>query len=83
VFIETGWVLVAGWLLGVLGAIGLLMAVKVTLMDPNAFALATFDPIAIRYTVPVPIAIAVIGSFTVWARFRRFDPVGVVERRLV
>ena len=83
VFIETGWVLVVGWALGVVGAIGLLMAVKVTLMDPNAFALATFDPIAIRYTVPVPIAIALIGSFTVWARFRRFDPVGVVERRLV
>ena len=27
--------------------------------------------------------IAAIGWFTVWARFRRFDPVGVVERRLV
>lgn len=83
VFTETGWVLAVGWALGVCGAIALLNAVKVTLMDPNAFALATFDPIAIRYTVPVPIAIALIGAVTVWARFRRFDPVGVVERRLV
>lgn len=83
VFTETGWVLVIGWILGVGGALGLLNVVKTTLMDPNAFALQVFDPIAIRYTVPVPIAIALIGFVTVWARFRRFDPVGVVERRLV
>ncbi len=83
VFAETGWVLLVGWMLGVAGAVGLLQVVKLTLMDPNAFALATFDLPAIRYTVPIPIAIAAIGWFTVWARFRRFDPVGVVERRLV
>lgn len=83
VMAETAWVLVAGWLLGAALAVLLLQVVKRTLMDPNAFALATFDPIALRYTIPVPIAIALIGTFTVWARFRNFDPVGVVERRLV
>ncbi len=83
VFSETALVLVAGWILGVAGALLLLQVVKVTLMDPHAFALRIFDPIALRYTIPVPITIAIIAAFTVWARFRKFDPVGVVERRLV
>jgi putative ABC transport system permease protein/lipoprotein-releasing system permease protein len=52
-------------------------------MDPQAFSLGTFDRVAILYTVPVPIAIFAAALLTVWLRFRRFDPVGVVERRLV
>lgn len=83
VFTETGWVLVVGWLAGIVLAIALLNVVKAVLMDPHAFSLATVDAIAIRYTVPVPVAIAVIAAFTVWSRFRKFDPVGVVERRLI
>ena len=83
VFAETALVLIAGWMLGVGFAILLLQVVKVTLMDPHSFALAIFDPVAFRYTIPVPITIALIAAFTVWARFRKFDPVGVVERRLV
>lgn len=83
VLAETAWVLALGWALGVGTSLALLSLVKRTLMDPHAFALATWDPIAFRYTIPVPIAIALIGWFTVWSRFRNFDPVGVVERRLV
>lgn len=83
VLAETAWVLALGWALGVGTSLALLSLVKRTLMDPHAFALAVWDPIAFRYTIPVPIAIALIGWFTVWTRFRNFDPVGVVERRLV
>lgn len=83
VLAETVIVLMLGWGLGVLAALGMLRIAKATLMDPNAFALNTFDSIAFRYTIPVPIAIGVVACFTVAARFRKFDPVGVVERRLV
>ncbi len=83
VLAETVIVLVLGWGLGVLAALGMLRIAKATLMDPNAFALNTFDSIAFRYTIPVPIAIGLVACFTVAARFRKFDPVGVVERRLV
>lgn len=83
VLAETTLVIVAGWLLGVGAAIGLLHVVKRTLMDPQAFAINTFDSTSVMYTVPIPIMIALVALLTVYMRFRRFDPVGVVERRLV
>ncbi len=80
---ETFYVLVAGWLLGLLLAYGLLCVVNGALMYPHAFSLNPLDPIAYRYTVPIPVAILLVGTLTVVLRFRKFDPVGVVERRLV
>jgi len=52
-------------------------------MQPNAYALDKYDAQALRYTIPVPITILLAAAFTVYLRFRKFDPVGVVERRLV
>lgn len=83
VLAETTIVLVLGWGLGVGMALLMLQVAKATLMDPNAFALDTFDIVAFRYTLPIPLAIGIVACFTVAARFRKFDPVGVVERRLV
>ncbi len=83
VLAETGIVLAVGWGLGVLSAIGLLKLAKTILMDPNAFSLSVFDPVSIRYTLPIPFAIAVVAGWTLAARFRQFDPVGVVERRVI
>lgn len=83
VFMETAIVIVSGWLLGVGAALLLLNVVKRTLMDPRAFALNTLDQVSILYTVPIPIAITIVAILTVSRRFRKFDPVGVVERRLV
>jgi ABC-type lipoprotein release transport system permease subunit len=83
VLAETGIVLILGWTCGIGAAILMLKIAKATLMEPNAFALDTFDLVAFRYTIPVPLAIGVVAFFTVAARFKKFDPVGVVERRLV
>lgn len=80
---ESVTIIVGGWLLGLGFAILLLNLVKVLLMDPNAFALDVFDPLALAYTIPVPVAIIAVTVLTVLVRFRRFDPVSVVERRLV
>lgn len=80
---ETAAVLFFGWVLGVICAFGLLNAVKIVLMDPQGFALNTLDANAYQYTIPVPLAILVVAVLTVFLRFRKFDPVGVVERRLV
>jgi ABC-type antimicrobial peptide transport system permease subunit len=80
---ETTWVLLLGWTVGLACAYGLLEIVNKILMYPHAYALDTLDPIAIRYTIPVPISILLVATLTVWLRFRKFDPVGVVERRLV
>jgi putative ABC transport system permease protein/lipoprotein-releasing system permease protein len=72
-----------GWLLGVGFAYCMLVAVKVALMDPNAYQIKLRDPVALKYTLPVPIAIMGAALLTIFFRFRRFDPVSVVERRLV
>jgi ABC-type lipoprotein release transport system permease subunit len=80
---ESTVVVIGGWAIGLGVAVVLLNIVKAQLMDPQAFALDTMDRTAFLYTAPVPLAILVAAGFTVWSRFRKFDPVGVVERRLV
>jgi ABC-type lipoprotein release transport system permease subunit len=83
VFLESFIVVVIGWLCGVAASVGLLSIADRVLMQPRAFTIATSDPTAFRYTIPLPIAILLVAGLTVWWRFHRFDPVGVVERRLV
>ncbi|MBA4292169.1 hypothetical protein C0431_04295 [bacterium] len=83
VLVETTIFVVGGWFLGLAVAFGLLNLVKVVLMDPRAFALDTTDWSAYSYSLPVPVAIFVVSLVTVWVKFKKFDPVGIVERRLV
>lgn len=80
---ESVLVVVGGWILGVLAAFGMLNVVRDAIFFDQAFALDTLDRVAYLYTLPVPLAILIAASYTVFLRFRRFDPVGVVERRLV
>lgn len=80
---ESAVVVVLGWVLGIGLGLALLHVVKIVLMDPHAYHILLYDPIAFRYTLPVPVAIMLIAALTVYLRFRNFDPVGVVERRLV
>lgn len=80
---ETAWVLVLGWTIGVVCSYALLQVADAVLMRPRAYALDTLDATALKYTAPVPLAILAVATLTVFLRFRKFDPVGIVERRLV
>lgn len=80
---ETLIVIVTGWVLGVVVAHLMLRVAYKVLMEPKAWGLDTLDPTAFGYTLIVPVSIVFVGFFTVFHRFRRFDPVSVVERRLV
>ncbi len=80
---ESVYVVILGWIFGVVAAHLLLKTVKAVLMDPQAFSIDTMDPAAFAYSIPIPLAILVVAILTVVARFRTFDPVSVVERRLV
>ncbi|MCH8273764.1 MAG: ABC transporter permease [Armatimonadetes bacterium] len=80
--LEAALVVVAGWTLGAAAAYGVLTVVKTLVMDPKAFALNPADPAAYLYTIPVPVAIIAAAALTVWFRFRRFDPISVIERRV-
>lgn len=83
VLTETALVVVLGWIFGLGAAYGLLNVARAVLMDPRAYALDTLDRTAYLYTIPLPFAILITAIFTVTLRFRRFDPIGVVERRIV
>lgn len=80
---ESVAVVFIGWILGLFLAYGLLNVAKRVLMDPNAFAIDTLDRGAYAYSIPIPFAILAVAMGTVFLRFRKFDPVGIVERRLV
>lgn len=83
VILENLIVVFGGWVLGSITAFGLLTVVQKTLMEPSAFALNALDPMAYLYTIPVPCAILGVAIATVVRKFRSFDPIGIVERRLV
>ncbi len=80
---ETLMVLIVGWILGVAISYWLLTVVESRLFYPNAYYIRTADINAYAYTIPVPGAILIIAIATVLLRFKKFDPVSIVERRLV
>jgi ABC-type lipoprotein release transport system permease subunit len=83
VMAETVMVVLGGWLLGVAAAYGMLWTIRQILMAPNAFMLDTLDKSAYLYTVPVPIAILAVAAVSLLRSFQKFDPIGIVERRLI
>lgn len=80
---ETLVVVILGWLAGVAAAYGLLRIADAILMHPSAFALDPLDKTAYLYTLPIPFSILGVAVLTVVAKFKKFDPVSIVERRLV
>jgi ABC-type lipoprotein release transport system permease subunit len=80
---ETGAILFLGWLAGILLAYLMLRTVDALMMYPRAFAIDTLDPNAYLYTIPIPLSIFIVAAATVVTRFRRYDPVSIVERRLI
>lgn len=83
VLTETILVIAGGWVLGLALAVGVLKVAEAALMAPKAFALEIFDAKAYAYTIPLPLCVLIVAATSVILRFRKFDPVGVVERRLV
>lgn len=71
-----------GWILGAVISVILLSVFKATLMDPRAFAVDIFYWKAYAYTIPIPIAIYLVGYATIYFKLGGFDPISVVERRL-
>ncbi|HXH62088.1 MAG TPA: ABC transporter permease [Fimbriimonadaceae bacterium] len=80
---ETAIVLLGSWILAVFIAVGLLVLIKVQMFDPRAYAINATSATNFLYSVPVPIMIFIVAAFDVVLRLKKFDPVRVVERRLV
>ncbi len=80
---EVALVVVVGWVMGAALVYAMLTVIKKQLMDPRAYALDALDPVAYSYTLSVPVVILLAAIATVWYRFKKFDPIAVVERRIV
>lgn len=82
--LAESWIVVAtGWVCGVALSLLLLLSVRAVVMAPRGFYIDPFDLHAYIYTLPVPIVVMAASTLTIYARFRKFDPIAVVERRIV
>ncbi|HLK16267.1 MAG TPA: ABC transporter permease [Fimbriimonadaceae bacterium] len=81
--LENILVVIFGWIMGIFCALGLLIVVRALFIEPHAYALDVYDQGPYRYTIPIPLTIMLVACGTILLRFRRFDPVAVVERRIV
>lgn len=80
---ETVIVVMLGWLAGAVFTYGVLWVLKLYIMEPRGLYLKPLDWIAYQYSLPVPLAVLIFALFTIGWRLRTFDPVAVVERRIV
>lgn len=78
---ETALMCVVGWAIGSLLTIGVLCAIKAWIMNPRGLLIDPFDWTAYRFTIPLPLAIAVFATYAIARRLRSLDPVGIIERR--
>lgn len=79
--IETGSLVVAGWLGGLLLSALAFRLLDVFYMAPNGLVLAGISTMAILYTLPTPILVGVASLGTVLFRLYRLDPIEIMERR--
>jgi hypothetical protein len=80
---ETLAVVVGAWVAGCIASHFALEIVRHVVMEPKGYPMETAGWSTYRYTLCVPVAVGLFALVTVWWRFRRFDPVAIVERRLV
>jgi hypothetical protein len=80
---EASLMVITGWILGVTATFTVLSMIKTYLMQPRGYYIDPLDLTSYGYTLPVPIAILFVAVITVWFHFKDFDPINVVERRIV
>ncbi|MCS6777892.1 MAG: ABC transporter permease [Chloroherpetonaceae bacterium] len=78
---ETVIYCMVGWGAGCVITIGVLTAIKATLITPRGLLLNPLDFSAYLFTVPLPITITLFALLTIACRLARLDPVSIIERR--
>ncbi len=81
VMVETGMLVVVGWLLGIGLTWTLFRVLDAVYMTPRGLILAPLDSLAIRYTLPIPVLVGLSSLATVLSRLYRLDPIDIMERR--
>lgn len=78
---ETALLCVLGWLSGWVVTVGLLWCVRTLTLAPRGLLLNIMDFNALRFTLPLPVAIILFALITIGLRLSTLDPVSIIERR--
>lgn len=78
---ETGIVTCIGWVVGIISTWLILGALRGRVFEPRGMLIDPRDPMALLYTLPIPIMITAFAVATVAYRLARLDPVTIIERR--
>jgi hypothetical protein len=81
VIVETGSLVVAGWLFGLALTWLLFRLFDKYYMEPQGLILAHLNVLALQYTLPTPIIVGIASLATVLLRLYRTDPIEIMERR--
>ena len=79
--IESGALVIAGWIGGLLLSLLIFRCLNVFYMKPNGLVLSGINQMALMYTLPTPIIVGVASLGTVLFRLYRLDPIEIMERR--
>lgn len=81
VVVETGILVVAGWVLGIGFTALVFRLFDVLYMQPRGLILSSLDASALKYTLPMPLLVAAASLVTVLTRLYKLDPIEIMERR--
>jgi len=80
---EAAWMILTGWIVGSAVTAAVLTLIRNVLMNPKGYYIDPLDPLAYVYTIPVPAAVLITSIAIVLIKFAKFDPIAVIERRIV
>ena len=82
VFLESTVTVIAGWVLGVLLAIGIYSVLNSVIFVPRGLEpLSVLTVRVLVFTLPVPATVILFGVAVVMWQLHRMDPVAIIERR--
>ena len=82
VFLESTVTVIAGWVLGILLAIGIYSVLNSVIFVPRGLEpLSVLTVRVLVFTLPVPAMVILLGVAAVMWQLQRMDPVAIIERR--
>ena len=78
---ETASVVGIAWLIGAAVCVVGITIAQSMIYAPQGLNLDPFNPVPWLFTLPIPLAVIVVGAGTISRTLSRLDPVSIIERR--
>ncbi|MCJ7658963.1 MAG: hypothetical protein MUO67_07415, partial [Anaerolineales bacterium] len=78
---ETASVVGIAWLIGVAVCVVGITIAQSMIYAPQGLNLDPFNPVPWLFTLPIPLAVIVVGAGTISRTLSQLDPVSIIERR--